>query len=204
MKRVVYLNSRQGSGPEALTGGDAPQAANVYLYDLEVEPDRQLADWNALLLPAHADQRFLATLRRPLERWLLAGGTMVINGHIGHPFLRWLQPFEVQSCPGLAGLQVHRHAMHPVFEGVEADHLTYRRGVAGFYARGANPPPPDARVINTLGPDHQPIDWLLQLPGGGRLLVHSGNDLWMYAHGQDSAARIVPQLFAWLKQGDAA
>lgn len=126
---------------------------------------------------------------------------MVINGHIAYPFLRWLQPFEVQTCPGLAGLQVARGERHPVFDGVDAEHLTYRRGVAGFYARGANPPPPDARVLNTLGPDSQPIDWLLSLPGGGRLLVHSGNDLWMYANGQDSAARIVPQLLAWLATG---
>lgn len=259
-KCVAYLNSRLGPGPEALTGGAAPLAENVYLYDLEagagkgaektsekasgmaldaahgaangaalgavfgaacgaaldtsadtardVAPEMggaaRLASLHALLIPANADQRFLMTLQPQLEQWLLAGGTMVINGHVAYPFLRWLQPFEVQPCPGLAGLQVARAAPHPVFDGVDPAHLTYRRGVAGFYARGANPPPPGALVLNTLGPGQQPIDWLLALPGGGRLLVHSGNDLWMYANGQDSAARIVPQLFDWLASGETA
>ncbi|MGO3741743.1 hypothetical protein [Kerstersia sp.] len=251
-KRVAYLNSRLGPGPEALTGGTAPLAENVYLYDLEAGSGKgaektsekalgmahgaalgealgaacgaaldtpadaardaapkmggaaRLASLHVLLIPANADQRFLMTLQPQLEQWLLAGGTMVINGHVAYPFLRWLLPFEVQPCPGLAGLQVARAAPHPVFDGVDPAHLTYRRGVAGFYARGANPPPPGALVLNTLGPGQQPIDWLLVLPGGGRLLVHSGNDLWMYANGQDSAARIVPQLFDWLASGETA
>ena len=77
--------------------------------------------------------------------------------------------------------------------------------------RPAPPPPPARRpparagalVLNTLGPDAQAVDWILALPGGGRLLVHSGNDLWMYAGSADSAGRIVPQLCAWLN-GDAA
>ena len=90
-----------------------------------------------------------------------------------------------------------------MFAGGDPEHLTFRRGVAGFYARGGNPPPDGARVLNTLGPDALAVDWVLALPGGGRLLTHSGNDLWMYAGSADSAGRIVPQLFDWL-WGDAA
>lgn len=201
---VVYLNSRGGAGPAALTGGQAPGVRSLCVYELEAMPDTAWDSVDAMLVPAHVDQRFLMTQGERLERWLLAGGTMVLNGHVAYPFLSWLQPFEAQPCPGLEGLQVHRAAPHAIFDGVDVDHLTFRRGVAGFYARGGNPAPPQALVLNTLGPGRQPVDWLLALPGGGRLLVHSGNDLWMYANGLDTAARVLPQLLAWLEQGGEA
>ncbi|WP_338879649.1 hypothetical protein WHX56_28765 [Achromobacter veterisilvae] len=197
---IAYLNHWTGDGPAALTGGAAPRAACVPLYGLHELP---LADYRALLVPAHADQRYLLEQRARLEAYLESGGTVVFNGHVAYPFLRWLAPFVPGSAAGVAGLRVNRAAPHPVFDGVDPEHLTFRRGVAGFYARGSNPPPAGARVLNTLGPDAQPIDWVLALPGGGRLLTHSGNDLWMYAGSADSAGRIVPQLFDWL-HGDTA
>lgn len=160
----------------------------------------QLSRYRGLLLPARADQRHLQTLREPLEDWLAGGGRLVINGHVAHPFLRWLREFEPSPTRGLEGLRVALAQPHPVFEGVAADDLTFRRGVAGFYARGANPPPPGAQVLNTLGPQRQPIDWLLALRGGGRLLVHSGNDIWTQG---GTAQRVLPQLLAWLRGPEA-
>lgn len=197
---IVYLNNWSGDGPAALTGGPAPRAACVSLYALH---QLDLSGCRALLVPAHTDQRYLLEQRERLEAYLESGGAMVFNGHVAYPFLRWLEPFVPGSGAGIAGLRVHRAAPHPVFDGVDPEHLTFRRGVAGFYARGGNPAPAGARVLNTLGPDAVPIDWILALPGGGRLLAHSGNDLWMYAGSADSTARIVPQLFDWL-HGDAA
>lgn len=198
---ILYLSSAGSMGPSFLRA--QADVRILPLYALETLPDAQLDQTRALLIPAHADQRFLQTQQARLEAWLSKGGTLVFNGHVAHPFLRWLRPFQPQTVAGLAGLRVHRGPQHPVFAGVEGEHLTFRRGVAGFYARGCNPPCAGARVLNTLGANHLPIDWLLTLPGGGRLLVHAGNDLWMHAEGQDTAARIAPQLLAWLR-ADAA
>ncbi|RMX06524.1 hypothetical protein D8I35_08350 [Corticibacter populi] len=197
---LAFLNFGGGDGPPALTGGHPPRVTNLRLYDLETLPGDALQQWRAILVPCHVDQRFLQSRRPHLERYLLNGGTLVVNGHVAYPFLCWLQPFEAAPALGLEGLRVHRAAPHPIFAGVDAEHMTFRRGVAGFYARGANPVPHGALVLNTLGPERLPIDWLLELPGGGRLLVHSGNDLWMFAGGHDSAARILPQLLDWLEE----
>ncbi len=197
MTTTVYLHHWSGNGPAVMTEGERPRAAILPLYTLE---QCDLRRYNSILIPAHVDQRYLVTQQSRLETFLQEGGTIVVNGHIAYPFLRWLQPFEALMYNGLDSLRIHHAQPHPIFDGVDPEDMTFRRGVAGFYARGSNPVSAGAVVLNTIGPVATPIDWLLTLPGGGRLLVHSGNDLWMFHDSEDSTALIVPQLFAWLEK----
>lgn len=198
--RAAFLASRTGAVPVALQ-----QSAVLRLRRLPIEALERLceASWarlDVLLLPANSDQRYLMTVREKLEAWLEQGGTLVFNGHVAYPFLRWLQPFVASPPAGLAGLQLQRTASHPIFDGVALDALMYRRGVAGFYARGGNPAPSDALILHVVGPMQLPVDWLLTLPGGGRLFVHAGNDLWMFKPEDPAAACPVLQLLDWLAQ----
>lgn len=101
-------------------------------------------------------------------------------------------------------LEVIRVADHPVWEGVDTADLTFRRGVAGFYGRGANPPPPGARIIHVLGPGRHPVDYEVRPAVGGRLLVHAGADLWNYADSGNTAARMMPQLLDWIAKPEDA
>lgn len=197
MKPIVYLHHWTGKGPVVMTEGETPRTHILPLYSLE---QVCLDDYSSILIPAHVDQRYLLTQQQRLEAFVDGGGTIVMNGHVAYPFLRWLTPFEPVAYRGIDSLRIYPQTSHPVFEGVDYQDMMFRRGVAGFYARGANPVHPDAVVINTLGQDRLPVDWMLTLPQGGRLFVHSGNDIWMFHGSDDSTARIVPQLFAWLNR----
>jgi hypothetical protein len=197
MKKILYVDHWTGNGPAWLTKGDTPLAEVVPLYDLE---HCDLEKFHSILMPSHVDQRYLMTQQTRLEAFVEAGGTLVLNGHVAYPFLKWLNVFEPVIARGLESLRIYPHTPHPIWEGVVCDEMMFRRGVAGFYARGSHPVPVGGVVINTMGPDRQPIDWTLTVPGGGRLLMHSGNDLWMFQHSDDSTGRIVPQLFAWLNR----
>jgi hypothetical protein len=150
-----------------------------------------------LIVPMHADQRLFARQGAWLARFFAGGGTLVFNGLLAHPFRPELGRFRPIEAPRLADLAVAVAADHPLFAGVRAEDLTFRRGVAGFYGRGANPPPPGARVLATLGAGKVPVDWLWHPPEGGRLLMHAGNDLWMQAGDATSAARLLPNLLGW-------
>ncbi len=173
----------------------------VSVYDLG--PD--LFDGvQGVLVPAHIDQRALQKHQPLLQRHLDNGGRLVLNGHMVHLCLAWLKPFVPLPERNQVGLQITRLADHPVFDGVDPRDLTYRRGVAGFYGRGHNPMPDGARPIHGIGPEQHPLDWELPLHSGGRVLMHSGNDLWMYAADATSARRIAPQLVNWLKEGVTA
>lgn len=155
----------------------------------------------AILVPAHVDQRALAMHASALERFLDGGGTLVFNGHLVYPVLPGLAAFRPARGRGRNDLLIERTAPHPVFDGVAVDDLSLRRGVAGFYARGANPPPIGARVLHRLAADGSPVDWIWRRPQGGQVLMHSGNTMWMYVDDDTSAARIGPQLLRWLNAG---
>ncbi|GAB3366695.1 MULTISPECIES: hypothetical protein [Giesbergeria] len=170
----------------------------IRVYDLDAQC---LEGVQAVLVAGHVDQRALQARQSLLDHYLQQGGSMVINGHVAYPFLPMLRPFVPLAERNMAGLQVQRLMEHPVFRGVDTYDLTYRRGVAGFYGRGHNPLPPGAKAIHGIGPQALPLDWELPLAGAGRLLVHGGNDLWMYAADNTSARRIAPQLLEWLLEG---
>ncbi|WP_197492687.1 hypothetical protein [Marinobacter sp. LQ44] len=152
-----------------------------------------LSAFCCIVITNYADQRELLRCREQLQCYLQQGGKLVFNGHVVHPFLDELRPYRPTHEPGLAGLQVHNLNAHPIFAGIESSELTYRKGVAGFYGRGFNPPPAGAQVLNELGKQARlPLDWTYPYPGGGQLLVHAGNDFLSFsnapsAHGMRQA-----------------
>lgn len=197
-RKIAYFKNWIGHGPTLFnTGPIAVMTDVIPLYALE---KTDLASYRALLFPGHVDQYYLFLQRDALDRYLAQGGRIVCNGHIVRPFIRYLRPYEALIYEGLETLRIYPGTPHPIFEGVDREHLTFNHGVAGFYSRGGNPPADGAVVLNTIGPQRTPIDWLLTLPGGGCLLVHSGNDMWMHAYGNNSAARVAPQLINWLME----
>ncbi len=181
-----------------------PEAAGIESRPVRTLSDDDLPHYRAILAPAHIDQRALAQRSAGLSRFLDAGGLLVFNGHITYPLLPELQPFVPAAQRNLHGLVVERVAEHPVFDGVDTQDLSFRRGVAGFYARGANPPPPGATVLHVLKADRSPIDWLWHRPAGGTILMHSGNNMWMYVDDPTSAARIARQVLNWVRETIAA
>lgn len=197
---AILLDCEQSeSGVQALVTDLAlgPRIALLPFYDLE---RTELPGTRGLLIGLHADQRYLASRRGQLESFLAGGGAIVVCGHVGHPFLAELAPFRPIPGYRLDDLTVNREAEHPVWLGVDPADLSKRRGVAGFYGRGANPPPPGARIVNSLGPGRHPVDFDCRPAVGGRLLVHAGADLWGYFGAGNSAGRLMPQLLDWIAQ----
>lgn len=196
----LFLRPIKGAGGDLPAVADRrPDAREIEHYALH---ETDLAGVRAILLPAHLDQIYLGEIAPVIEAFLDRGGRLVFNGHVARPMLPEFRTFVPLASRRLDDLRVARLADHPVFEGVAADDLTFRRGVAGFYARGHNPPPEGATPLNGVGPDRVPCDWVYARPRGGEILMHAGNDLWMYVDATDTTGRIVPQLMAWAGRED--
>ncbi len=196
MTSILYVRAVGHEFPSFLALPEAEGVVTRHVRELEAADfDR----FDAIVVPGHIDQRGFSAHSENLGRFLDRGGTLVFNGHLVYPVLPELAMFVPAAGGHLDDLIVERVAEHPVFAGVDVHDLSFRRGVAGFYGRGANPPPPGAIVLHRLKADASPLDWYWERPQGGRILMHAGNPLWMYVDDDTSAARIAPQLLRWLK-----
>ncbi|MFT3759870.1 hypothetical protein [Thauera sp.] len=198
MSSILYVRAVGHEFPSFL---QLPEAQGVVTRHVRELGAADFARFDVIIVPAHIDQRAFAGHSAELERFLDKGGTLVFNGHLVYPVLPELAMFVQAAGSRKDDLLVERTAAHPVFDGVDVHDLSFRRGVAGFYGRGANPPPPGAIVLHRLKADRSPVNWYWERPQGGRILMHSGNPLWMYVNDDTSAARIAPQLLRWLKAG---
>lgn len=200
MRRSLLLTVRSGERPDWVDR--APGPARIDTVGETALAGLAPQEIGAILVPMHIDQRLFADNAGWIDSFLTAGGTLVFNGLLAYPFLPDLQPFQPLARNGLGALRIGIAApQHPIFTGIEPDHLTFRRGVAGFYGRGQTPPPPGARVLTTLDRGAVPLDWEWHPPQGGRLLMHPGNDLWMFRDSGTSADRLLPQLLDWVVSG---
>lgn len=194
--RCLLLRNAPAEGPGFLQ--HLPQGTVDVVPQYEAD-GLALESYAALLLPTHVDQRHLFALGARLDAYLDQRGAILFNGHVTWPFLPELQRFDPVPIRNLEGLTIHRELDHPIFEGIAPADLTYRRGVAGFYGRGSNPPPRGAKVLHSVGPAHQPVDWIFERPGGGRLFVHSGNDIFDFlVRPQPLGAEPLRRLLHWL------
>jgi hypothetical protein len=173
----------------------AGRVAELDLYQL---PDVDLSLVRGLLVGPQVDQIYLRRQQSLLDAFIAGGGRLVVCGQVVVPFAVGLTRFVPLSYRGVGDLTVYRLAEHPVWQGVDPDDLTFRRGVAGFYGRGHHPgPPADAMVVHGLGPDALPLD-VVYPHGAGQVLLHGGNALWGYAEDDTTAARMTPQLLNWI------
>lgn len=185
--------------PPALT--DHPSAR------FEAVPLNRLSEYapeafDLIAVTSHIDQRGLQRQAPWLTAFLDGGGILLWNGPVAHSPMPDLQPFVPQPQRNLAGLRVRRLAEHRLMTGIADEDLTFRRGVAGFWGRGHNPPPPGALLLNGLGtePLEAPVDWLWQRPLGGWLLMHAGNDWLSFAQPGTPAGQLVDNLIDWSRE----
>ncbi|GAB3713424.1 hypothetical protein [Nocardiopsis oceani] len=176
------------AGPPAFTA-DGVQPLN--LYSVSALPE----DCRLLLVGMHADQVHLERHRGLIDGFLARRGTLVLGGHLVRPIFTGAPRWRRAAGTAQTELAVTAVTPHPVWDGVDVRDLSSRMGVSGFYGRGGYPDlPSDATVINRV--QDLPVDAELRA-GGGRVLLHGGNDLWTYRAEGNSAERILPQLLRW-------
>ena len=200
MKPALVLSFGYSEDPLGAFAEIAAAKDRIVSRDLYALPEVQLEQFSSLLISMHSDQRFLAVQGDQIAAFVRNGGAVVANGHFAYPFLPGMTGFHTVEDCRLQDLTVVRVVDHPIWAGVSERDLTFRRGVAGFYARVWHDAPAGASVIHALGHGERPIDILYSI-GRGRILFHGGNDLWQF-RGADTTARIVPQLLQWLFPGE--
>lgn len=160
--------------------------------------EAHFSEARGLITTTHLDQigfqRFVPAATAFMDR----GGRWIYHGHILRPILPGLGIYRSIENPRRADFDQARLFEHPIFAGIDQKLLETNRGVAGFYGRGANPPPEGAIVINALGPRQVPVDWVWKRPGGGEFLSHAGNEFWGCGDDPEVKKRLAGRAVQWL------
>ncbi len=166
-------------------------------YDLV---DIDLKKYKGIILSMHIDQYLLLEMKDRIQEFLSEGRKLLFNGHIIKPFMDELGVFEPMSEPNMYDFAVVELGAHPIYRGFKTDELNLRHGVAGFFGRGGNPMPQNAKAILGFRGGEVPCDWEYETSNGGTLYVHSGNDIWMCFEDDDpQGAQAFTNIVEWLE-----
>jgi hypothetical protein len=191
---ILLLDARTGTKSR---GTEPLVRDRMHVEDVYRLPELDLLPYGALHISGMVDQEFLMREREVISGFLAAGRVIVFCGQLLRPWLPGCGAFVPAPISSYRDYVVQIVADHPVFAGVDPHDLTFRRGVAGFFARGHNPPPPGGEVLARLA-GGQPVTWLDRSTTAGTLFVHAGNDFIGFAD-DSTAARLGPQLVDWVE-----
>lgn len=192
--RVLYLRM----GATSMVNPQSPALDAVSHIDAYDFADTDLSNVRGILVSMSADQRFLATQAAKFEEFIHRGGRVALMGHPVVKFLPKQGDFRTLDYAAPAELHLSPGAPHPVWTGVDFLDVSARRGITGFYARGYTlNHPPGAIITSRIGPEKLPVDYVYA-HGRGRVLIHPGIELGVFADDGNTAARIHPQLIDWL------
>lgn len=160
--------------------------------------EADLSPYLGLAVPGLTDQEYLWRQADKIRAFLDAGKVVIFSGMLFRPWLPGAGMFEPKTVRSHHDYFLTQVAPSPIFEGIEIEDLVFRRGVAGFFARGHHQPPPGAEVILTL-PGREPALYIDRVSTNGTILVHGGNDMLGFANDATSASRLTPQLLEWMR-----
>jgi hypothetical protein len=160
------------------SGEDSDWSGRVDRLDCYALGSVDLAQYAALIIRPSVDQEHLARQQRVIRRYLDCGGVVVFGGHLHRDWLPGASAFVPLTNQSLDGYRVVEVADHPIFRGMGTE-LTFRRGVAGFFARGHHPIPEGAEVLTRLF-GGQPSTYLDRVSTAGTIIVQATSDLLSY------------------------
>lgn len=175
-----------------------PWAGAVEAVDAYELPSLDLGEVGALLVGDMIDQELLDRYRGLIRSFLDDGKVVVFSGHLLRSWLPGCGIFVPKVIRHFSDYCLHLVTPHPLYAGVDPDDLTFRRGVAGFFARGHHPVPPGAEVLLAL-PGGEPVTYVDRHTTAGTILAHAGGGLFDGGERTTTAARVPAQLLAWVR-----
>jgi hypothetical protein len=196
LKRIALLDAQTTPFPPHAREPWAEAVDMVDVYDL---PGTDLRRHAGLVIEGMVDQEFLYHHRELIRAFLDDAKVLVFSGHLLRPWLPGCGPFVPKHVRSFRDYTVRVVMPHPIFEGVNPYEMTFRKGVAGFFARGHHCPPSGAEVLLALE-GGEPVVYLDRHTTPGTILVHSGQSLLAWSGGNTSAGRIRRQLLEWIRE----
>lgn len=185
-----------GSSLELMEGGGRSRFAVIDHYELHTT---DLRPYICLTIGGHCDQEYLTRHKDIIRSFLDDGKIVIFGGHLFRPWLPGGSDFIPREIRNHWDYQLSIVQEEPFFMGVDTFELTYRKGVAGFVARGHHPLPPGAIPLLAL-PGGEPTLYIDRHSTKGTLLVASGaSPLGMGGQGETTRP-ISERVLGWIRE----
>jgi hypothetical protein len=191
-KDILLLNA------QSVGMGEVSLQHTFTMLDVYDFPNANLEPYIALIIQGSIDQELLLREKEKIRKFVDRGKVLIFGGHLFLPWLPGASSFIPKEISSHRDYEVNFHQAHPIFEGVDTNELSYRKGVAGFFARGHHPLPAGAEVLLTL-PDGEPTLYIDRVSTEGTLFVSSGNALLGYQDPAESTGQITKRLIEWIR-----
>ncbi|THF75758.1 phosphate starvation-inducible protein PhoH [Cohnella fermenti] len=190
--RIAVLDVKVGVMGEV---GGSSGYTYIDMYDL---PNIPLEPYACLVIHGSSDQEFLLKHKDVVANFLNQGKVVLFGGQLFRPWLPGGSSFVPRTIRSHLDYHIAVAKAHPIFADVDPIELTYKKGVAGFFARGHHPVPAGAEVLLTL-PDGEPTLYIDRSSTKGTLMVSSGYNLLGYRDGNTTRS-IGERVEAWIAQ----
>lgn len=175
-------------------GGKESRFSNIEHYDLH---ETDLSPYICLIIGGSSDQEYLLKHKEIIANFLNEGKIIIFGGHLFRPWLPGGQDFIPREIKSHLDYHITILEEEPFFAGVNPLEMTYRKGVAGFFARGHHPMPEGATPLLAL-PDGEPTLYIDRVTTKGTLMVSSGATLFGFEHFNDSTQPITQRAINWI------
>ena len=171
----------------------------VTLVDQYEWTKEQLFHYDAFIVPEFVDQEFLWERRSWIEQFLQKGKVVFFFGHLFKKWLPEVPPFMPKKIQHYADYEVMRCEGSPIFKRVNWEDVVYKKGVAGFFARGYYPVSSQTEALLRFR-SGEVITFIDRSSTKGTLFVHAGRNLFDLRFDTTSGVTIYEELIAWLKE----
>ena len=197
--RILKLDGGHAFGLEgrAMTGVNVP-IENVVFLDQYRFHQIDLSPFNVLSVTDFIDQEYLYRHRGLIETFLNQRKIVIANTHI---FRAWLpgvglfMPKKINHHSDYAFAPAHEDTF---YKNIDMHELIYRKGVAGFYARGSHPAMNKNAEVVLRFSDGEPIVFIDRESTKGTVVAGACRDFLTYDTGDNSTKYITPQFLLWL------
>lgn len=170
------------------------ELVDQYHWDVD-----QLNDYECLLITEFVDQELLYQHRQEILDFLNNQKLVIFCGHLFRDFIPGATLFMPKPIRSHQDYELQIMPKSDIFKSVSIDELNYRRGVAGFNARGYHLPPKTADIQLTFK-SGEVVTYIDRTSTRGTILVHAGRNLFGYQGEGNSTDQISQNSLAWVTQ----
>lgn len=147
----------------------------LYLYDL---PYADLHAYEGLIITNLVEEQFLLDHKAVLEDYLAQGGVIFSLTETSLPWLTGVSNWKRSPIPLKDREIIISEPVHPMFMGVDAYDINYRKGVRGFFSRGYFGEIPKHAKVLVTDQSGVPIIYVDQYSTNGTIFAGAGTDIY--------------------------